>query len=119
MKALSSQLDEVVAGMTDRQAATPKLRFADTAARSVYFSVVWTKRQLLQSVFFYTPWAVDSHHYNNNIIWRNIRVLRLRRHKLPGTRVRNVSLSNDGSIIPLYIYGRTEVRNFVISSRKA
>lgn len=37
MAALASQLDEVVAGMTDRQAATPKLRFADTAARFAFF----------------------------------------------------------------------------------
>lgn len=37
MAALASQLDEVVAGLTARQASTPKLRFADTAARCVYF----------------------------------------------------------------------------------
>lgn len=31
--ALASQVGEVVAGLTARQASTPKLRFADTAAR--------------------------------------------------------------------------------------
>ncbi|CAM9278583.1 unnamed protein product [Laminaria digitata] len=40
MQALASQLDEVIAGMTDRQAATPKLRFADTAARLMCTSEV-------------------------------------------------------------------------------
>lgn len=33
MGALAVQLGEVVAGLTDRQASTPKFRFADTAAR--------------------------------------------------------------------------------------
>ncbi|CAN0042729.1 unnamed protein product [Scytosiphon promiscuus] len=33
MGALSSQIGEVVAGMTARQSSTPRLRFADTAAR--------------------------------------------------------------------------------------
>lgn len=35
MAALASQLEEVVAGLTARQASTPKLRFADTASRCV------------------------------------------------------------------------------------
>ena len=33
LEALASQVGEVVAGLTARQASTPKLRFADTAAR--------------------------------------------------------------------------------------
>lgn len=36
MEALVLQLDEAVAGLTDRQAATPRLRFADTATRCCF-----------------------------------------------------------------------------------
>lgn len=35
MTALVSQLDEAIDGITDKEAATPRLRFADTAARCV------------------------------------------------------------------------------------